>query len=79
MIFIVYVDNKTPPHIHSWLYKMEGIKNLKEQSLINISFIIIYKAYLTASYHRILLCKKKNEKKDSFSLLETGVHVWFET
>lgn len=77
MIFIVYVDNKTPPHIHSWLYKMEGIKK-KEQSLINISFIIIYKVYLTAGYYRILLCKK-NEKKDSFSHLETRVHVWFET
>lgn len=78
MIFIVYVDNKTPPHIHSWLYKMEGIKK-KEQSLINISFIIIYIVYLTAGYYRILLCKKKNEKKDFFSLLETRVHVWFET
>lgn len=65
MIFIVYVDNKTPPHIHSWLYKMEGIKK-KEQSLINISFIIIYKVYLTAGYYRKLLCKKKMKRKIFF-------------
>lgn len=77
MIFIVYVDNKTPLTFTADCTKWKELK--KEQSLINISFIIIYKVYLTAGYYRILLCKKKNEKKDFFSLLETRVHVWFET
>lgn len=75
---IVYVDNKNTPS-HSQLTVQNG-RNLKkkEQSLINISFIIIYIVYLTAGYYRMLL-RKENEKKDSFSLLETRVHVWFET
>lgn len=66
MIFIVYVDKRTPPHIHNWLYKMEGIKK-KEQSLINISFIIIYIVYLTAGYYWILLCKKKWKERFFFT------------